>query len=194
MKTYRARAEGKIVSMNIKILGFLAIVLASGSSAFAQQSPYTSVLFTRSVADFAALETMGGLYGTGQFLPNGDLFDVISGGRAPWQNPFTSGEPIVAAFVPGDVYPDGTPRVLAVDWYSPVSMGSWNMQIYPDAVYPNGQASTYELDFAFSAGPPPVYAPEIDSSGAVSAFTLLLGGLLVLRGGRTKRLSVPISV
>jgi hypothetical protein len=170
--------------MKMKILGLLALGLVSGSSAFAQQSPYTSVLFTRSVEDFATIESIGGLYGTGQFLPNGDLYDAITGGVIPWQDPFTSGESVVAAFVPGDVYPDGSPRVLNLDWYSPVSMGSWSMQIYPDAAYPNGQARNYELDFQYTAGPPPVYAPEIGPNGATSAFTLLLGGLLVLRGSR----------
>jgi hypothetical protein len=39
-----------------------------------------------------------------------------------------------------------------------------------------------------------IRAPEIDPASAASGLTLLLGGLLVLRGGRAKRSSVPISV
>ena len=50
----------------------------------------------------------------------------------------------------------------------------------------NHEASNHDAGSKSTAGtdPPPAAAPEIDPAGAMSAFTLLAGGLAVLRSRR----------
>jgi hypothetical protein len=171
---------------------FILLMLVSGSSIAQQNTCDCAGLFVRAVDDFATLNSVG-LYNSGQFLPNGDLYDVYTPfGVVPWQSPFTVDLSVEATPVPGNVYPDGSPRALDLTWWSPVDRGLWDVQIYPDVVYPNGNPSTFELDFSFEPKSQPAQAPEISTSGAGTALTLLLGGLLVLRGRRAMPSSVPI--
>ena len=44
----------------------------------------------------------------------------------------------------------------------------------------------FEYDHSHPKPPHPMAAPEIDPAGAMSAFTLLAGGLAVLRGRRSR--------
>jgi hypothetical protein len=44
----------------------------------------------------------------------------------------------------------------------------------------------FEYDHSYHKPPKPMAAPEIDPAGAMSAFTLLAGGLAVLRGRRSR--------
>jgi hypothetical protein len=173
---------------------FILLILVSGSAIAQQNTCDCTGLFVRAVEDFATLDKVG-LYSSGQFLPNGDLYDVYTPfGVVPWQSPFALDLNVEATPVPGDLNPDGSPRVLDLTWWSPVDRGLWDAQIYPDVVYPNGSPRTFELDLSFEPKSQPAQAPEISTSGAGAAFTLLLGGLLVLRGRRPKPSAVPIAV
>jgi hypothetical protein len=51
-----------------------------------------------------------------------------------------------------------------------------------------GGLATFEYDHSHHHPSPPhsIAAPEIDPAGAMSAFTLLAGGLAVLRGRRSR--------
>jgi hypothetical protein len=50
-----------------------------------------------------------------------------------------------------------------------------------------GSLGVYEYGHEHHPSPHPTAAPEIDPAGALSAFTLLAGGLAVLRGRRSRQ-------
>jgi hypothetical protein len=121
---------------------------------------------------------------------NGDSFSTSSTLLTVNDSPFDANAPISLA--PGQS--SGEIELFDVDLSKTIPVGTYSgsnvFSILGGADGGSGTAFSDLADAKFSVtvnGPTSVMAPEIDSSSALSALTLLVGCLIVLRGRRSPR-------